>query len=53
MTNANLPWATMWVANRYGVASSSLVDFVWTPAPGRRPLRQSHPEKWAITSERP
>ena len=22
-TNANLPWATMWVANRYGVASSS------------------------------
>ena len=38
-TNANLPWATMWVANRYGVASSSLTDFVWTPAPGRRPLR--------------
>ena len=42
-TNANLPWATMWVANRYGVASSNLTDFVWTPAPGRRPLRSRTP----------
>ncbi|WP_286084388.1 hypothetical protein [Agrobacterium sp. FDAARGOS_525] len=23
-TNANLPWGTMWVANRYGVASAKL-----------------------------
>ncbi len=44
--NADLPWATMWVANRYGVASSHLVDFVWTPAPAGGPFA-SHPEKWA------
>jgi peptide/nickel transport system substrate-binding protein len=46
-TNANLPWATMWVANRYGVASTALQDFVWTPAPAGGPY-QAHPEKWAI-----
>jgi peptide/nickel transport system substrate-binding protein len=37
----------MWVANRYGVASSDLVDFVWTPAPAGGPYA-AHPEKWAI-----
>ena len=47
VTNANLPWGTMWVANRYGVASSSLADFVWTPAPAGGPY-EAHPEKWAI-----
>ena len=46
-TNANLPWGTMWVANRYGVASSKLKDFVWTPAPAGGPY-QAHPEKWSI-----
>jgi peptide/nickel transport system substrate-binding protein len=46
-TNANLPWATMWVASRYGVASARLKDFVWTPAPAGGPY-QAHPEKWAI-----
>ena len=46
-TNANLPWGTMWVANRYGVASTKLNDFVWTPAPAGGPY-QAHPEKWAI-----
>ena len=50
-TNANLPWATMWVANRYGVASSSLQDFVWTPAPAGGPF-EAHPEKWAIDRSR-
>ncbi|KKB86505.1 peptide ABC transporter substrate-binding protein [Devosia limi DSM 17137] len=44
--NEELPWATMWVANRYGVASNDLVDFVWTPAPAGGPFA-SHPEKWA------
>jgi len=48
-TNANLPWATMWVANRYGVAASSLADFVWAPAPAGGPF-ESHPEKWTITN---
>jgi peptide/nickel transport system substrate-binding protein len=45
--NANLPWATMWVANRYGVVSAKLKDFTWTPAPGGGPY-QAHPEKWSI-----
>lgn len=46
-TNAELPWATMWVANRYGVASAKLKDFVWTPAPAGGPY-QAHVEKWSI-----
>ncbi|MGV1941003.1 ABC transporter substrate-binding protein [Agrobacterium sp. 22-211-1] len=46
-TNANLPWGTMWVANRYGVASANLKDFVWIPAPAGGPY-QAHPEKWSI-----
>lgn len=45
--NANLPWATMWVANRYGVASTKLKDFVWVPAPAGGPYN-AHPEKWSI-----
>jgi peptide/nickel transport system substrate-binding protein len=44
--NTNLPWATMWVANRYGVVSSKLKDFVWTPAPGGGPY-QAYPQKWS------
>jgi len=45
--NKDLPWGTLWVANRYGVASAKLKDFVWTPAPGGGPY-QAHPEKWSI-----
>ncbi|PZO77425.1 MAG: peptide ABC transporter substrate-binding protein [Mesorhizobium amorphae] len=45
--NTEVPWGTMWVANRYGVASNKLVDFVWTPAPGGGPFA-SHPERWDI-----
>ncbi|MDF2810535.1 MAG: peptide transporter substrate-binding protein [Microvirga sp.] len=45
--NAELPWATMWVANRYGVASTKLKDFVWVPAPAGGPYN-AHPEKWSI-----
>ncbi|AKR54662.1 peptide ABC transporter substrate-bindingprotein [Devosia sp. H5989] len=45
--NKDLPWATMWVANRYGVASNNLVDFVWTPAPAGGPYAD-HPERWDI-----
>lgn len=43
--NAELPWGTMWVANRYGVASTELVDFVWVPAPAGGPF-VSNPELW-------
>ncbi|MDQ0471699.1 ABC transporter substrate-binding protein [Labrys wisconsinensis] len=45
--NAQLPWATLWVAKRYGVASTKLKNFVWTPAPGGGPY-QAHPETWAV-----
>ena len=45
--NAELPWATMWVASRYGVASTKLVDFVWTPAPAGGPYAD-HPERWDL-----
>ena len=31
--NKELPWATMWVGKRYGVAATSIADFVWLPAP--------------------
>jgi peptide/nickel transport system substrate-binding protein len=45
--NKDLPWATLWVANRYGVASNKLRDFVWTPAPAGGPYA-AHPERWDI-----
>ena len=45
--NEELPWATMWVAKRYGVATADLVDFVWTPAPAGGPYA-AHPELWDI-----
>ncbi|WP_412057909.1 ABC transporter substrate-binding protein [Bartonella sp. DGB2] len=48
VTNAQLPWATMWVANRYGVVSTKLKNFVWQPAPGGGPY-QAYPEKWSIS----
>ncbi|MGO8565331.1 hypothetical protein ACC743_38840 [Rhizobium ruizarguesonis] len=35
--NKNLPWATLWVAKRYGIVSTKVKDFVWTPAPGGGP----------------
>jgi peptide/nickel transport system substrate-binding protein len=45
--NKDVPWATLWVANRYGVASNKLRDFVWTPAPAGGPYA-AHPERWDI-----
>jgi peptide/nickel transport system substrate-binding protein len=45
--NANLPWATLWVANRYGIVSTKVKDFVWTPAPGGGPY-QADSHKWSI-----
>lgn len=32
--NENLPWAFMWVADRFGGVSKEVENFVWTPAPG-------------------
>ena len=47
VTNGLVPWGSMWVASRYGVASTDLVDFVWTPAPGGGPFAM-HPELWDV-----
>ncbi|WP_206615596.1 ABC transporter substrate-binding protein [Solirhodobacter olei] len=47
LMNKELPWGTMWAANRYGVASKKLVNFVWTPAPAGGPFAD-HPEQWDI-----
>jgi len=45
--NENLPWATMWVTSRYGIASTKLQDFTWIPAPAGGPYEQ-HGERWAL-----
>jgi peptide/nickel transport system substrate-binding protein len=45
--NTELPWGTLWVANRYGVVSTKVKDFVWTPAPGGGPY-QANPQQWSI-----
>jgi peptide/nickel transport system substrate-binding protein len=45
--NSQLPWGTLWVANRYGVVSTKVKDFVWTPAPGGGPY-QADPQRWSI-----
>ncbi|MFC3831586.1 MULTISPECIES: ABC transporter substrate-binding protein [Deinococcus] len=34
LVNQQLPWDVLWTAKRFGGASSRLVNFVWTPAPG-------------------
>jgi len=47
MMNQTLPWGSLWVASRFGVASSKLENFVWTPAPAGGPF-EMHPEKWDI-----
>ena len=42
-----LPWATMWVAKRYGIVSGRLQNFVWTPAPGGGGY-QSNSQDWSL-----
>lgn len=32
--NEQVPWAFMWVSDRFGVVSDRVSNFVWTPAPG-------------------
>jgi len=50
IVNEQLPWASMWVANRYGIASNELENFVWTPAPAGGPF-EMNPEDWDITPQ--
>jgi peptide/nickel transport system substrate-binding protein len=46
--NKQLPWAPMWVSKRYGIVSSKVRNFVWTPSPGGGGYEQ-HAEQWAFT----
>lgn len=32
--NEEVPWAFMWVGERYGVITDRVTNFTWTPAPG-------------------
>ena len=45
--NTELPWGTLWVTSRYGIASTKLKDFTWIPAPAGGPY-EAHPERWSI-----
>jgi peptide/nickel transport system substrate-binding protein len=46
ITNAQLPWIPLWVANRYGGFSKSAKNVIWTPAPGGGRY-QDLPETWS------
>ncbi len=48
IANRQLPWATMWVAKRYGIVSSRVKNFVWTPAPGGGGY-QSNSQNWSLS----
>lgn len=45
--NANATEGYMWTAIRFGVASSSLQDFYWFPAPAGGPYND-HAELWSV-----
>jgi peptide/nickel transport system substrate-binding protein len=47
VTNAQLPWAPLWVSNRFGGIGTKVQNMVWTPAPsgGRY---QDNVETWTI-----
>lgn len=47
MTNAQLPWIPLWVANRFGGFSKNVRNVIWTPAPGGGRY-QDYPERWSI-----
>jgi peptide/nickel transport system substrate-binding protein len=34
LQNEEVPWGYMWVADRFGAASTNIENFVWTPGPG-------------------
>jgi peptide/nickel transport system substrate-binding protein len=47
VTNAQLPWIPLWVANRYGGFSKRAQNVIWTPAPGGGRYQDS-PENWML-----
>lgn len=51
ITNQTLPWASLWVAKRFGAVSSNVVSFIWTPAPGGGRYYDAA-EKWEVLPKR-
>lgn len=47
MTNARLPWAPLWMSNRFGGIGKRVKNMVWTPAPGGGRY-QDNAESWSI-----
>lgn len=47
ITNQQLPWIPLWVANRYGGYTKNVTNFVWTPSPGGGRY-QDNPENWTL-----
>lgn len=45
--NAQVPWAFLWVADRFGAVSDRAQNFVWVPAPGGGRYDQRAHE-WAV-----
>ncbi len=47
VTNAQLPWIPLWVANRFGGNAKNAQGVIWTPAPGGGRY-QDFPETWSL-----
>lgn len=47
--NEQVYWAPMWVTTRFGGASTTIQDFVWTPAPGGGRYYDAA-ETWSLAS---
>lgn len=50
LQNAELPWAPMWVADRYSAVNANVENFVWTPAPGGGRYYDAA-ETWVLPAE--
>lgn len=48
--NEELPWATMWVADRYSAVTTNVENFQWTPAPGGGRYYDAA-ETWTISGD--
>lgn len=47
VTNEQLPFIPLWVANRFGGFGKNVQDVLWTPAPGGGRY-QDYPENWSM-----
>lgn len=48
--NEQVPWAFMWVGERYGVHTDRVTNFTWTPSPGGGRYDQKANE-WSVAGE--